>query len=47
MAQEVEKVASKVVSADSDGYKSKLNTLLIEAVKEQQQLIEQKSATYL
>ncbi|RKZ88237.1 MAG: hypothetical protein DRR19_12750 [Candidatus Parabeggiatoa sp. nov. 1] len=49
IAQEVEKVLPEVVSTDSEGYKSiaygKLTAVLVEAAKEQQQSIEQKSAT--
>jgi len=49
IAQEVEGVLPELVSTDSDGYKSiaygQLSAVLIEAVKEQQQIIEQKSAT--
>jgi hypothetical protein len=49
IAQEVEKVWPELVSTDSEGYKSiaygQLTAILIEAVKEQQQNIDQKSAT--
>jgi flagellar capping protein FliD len=49
IAQEVEGVLPELVSTDGDGYKSiaygQLSAVLIEAVKEQQQIIEQKSAT--
>ncbi len=44
IAQEVEKVLPEVVSTDAEGYKSvdyaKINVLLIDAIKEQQQSIE-------
>ena len=44
IAQDVEKVFPQLVSTDSDGYKSidysKINVLLIEAIKEQQKSIE-------
>ena len=44
MAQEVEKVLPEIVSTDSEGYKSvdygKMNALLLQAIKEQQALIE-------
>jgi len=49
IAQDVESVLPELVSTDGDGYKSiaygQLSAVLIEAVKEQQQIIEQKSAT--
>jgi len=49
IAQEVENVLPEVVSTDSEGYKSiaygKLVAVLVEAAKEQQRLIDQKSAT--
>jgi len=49
IAQEVERVFPELVSTDSEGYKSiaygQLAAVLIEAVKEQQQIIDQKSAT--
>jgi hypothetical protein len=44
LAQEVEKVMPEIVSTDTDGYKSvdygKMNALLIQAIKEQQTLID-------
>ena len=45
VAQEVEKILPEIVSTDSEGYKSiaygKLTAVLLEAIKEQQQQIEE------
>jgi len=47
IAQEIEKVYPQVVLTDKDGYKSvdysKLTPVLVEAIKEQQQIIEQQT----